>query len=104
MSRIPALEKLLQSSGDQPDPDVLYMLAQEHMKLGDHDRAVAWYDRCIGASPNYTYAYYHKALALDGAGKRAAGVETLRAGLAAARQSNDRKALGEIGSLLDEWT
>lgn len=104
MSRIPALEKMLQATPDAPDPDVLYMLAQEHGKAGDYAKSVEWYDRCLAASPSYTYAYYHKALAQDGAGRRTDGIETLRAGLSAAREHGDAKAANEIGQLLDEWT
>lgn len=104
MSRIPALEKMLAASPDSPDPDVLYMLAQEHGKVGEHAKAVEWYDRCLEASPSYCYAYYHKALALDSDGRRAEGVETLRAGLAAAKLHGDPKAANEIGALLDDWT
>ncbi len=104
MSRIPTLEKMLAASPDHPDPDVLYMLAQEHAKIGEHAKAVEWYDRCLAASPSYCYAYYHKALALENDGRRAEGVETLRAGLAAAREHRDPKATSEIGALLDEWT
>jgi tetratricopeptide (TPR) repeat protein len=104
MSRIPALEKMLRASGDRPDPDVLYMLAQEHAKIGEFARAVEWYDRCLAADAAYCYAYYHKALAQESAGRRAEGVATLRAGLDAARRHGDAKATSEIGALLDQWT
>lgn len=104
MSRIPALEKMLQAAPDNPDPDVLYMIAQEHYKAGRHEEAAAWYDRCLKASPAYVYAYYHKALALDEANRRADALETLRIGLAAAKTHNDRKAANEIAGLIDQWT
>ncbi len=104
MSRIAALEKILASSEGKPDPDVLYMLAQEHAKSEAWDESVRWYDRCIEVSPTYCYAYYHKALAQDGAGKRGQGIETLRTGLAVAKKAGDGKAANEIALLLDEWT
>lgn len=98
MSRIAQLEKLL--AADPTDPDVLYMLAQEHAKLGDDVVALAFYDRCLEAKPDYHYAYYHKARTLELSGKPADAAATLRDGLARAKRAGDAKAAGEIESYL----
>jgi len=100
MPSIEQLEKLLAS--DPRDPFVLYGLAQEHARKGDQARAVQFYDRCLEADPRYCYAYFHKAKALEAAGRAADAIATLKAGLAAAREARDQHALSEIQGYLDE--
>ncbi len=93
------LEKLL--AADPGDAFVLYGLAQEHAKLGNHAGATAYYDRCIAADPGYCYAYYHKARSLEALGRLGDAKEVLLAGMAAARARGDDKAIGEMGALLE---
>jgi tetratricopeptide (TPR) repeat protein len=100
MSRMDQLQKL--HAADPADADVLYMLAQEHAKAGDYRSAIAWYDRCLGADPNYLYGYFHKARAQQSAEDEAGAIQTLRTGLAAARAARDAKASSEIAGFLDE--
>ena len=100
MSRLDKLNKLLQL--DPNDPFVLYGIAQEHAAAGDYEQAVTFYDRCLAADPAYCYAYYHKARALESAGKTADALAAARAGIAAARGAGDEKALGELTALVDE--
>ncbi len=100
MTRIERLEKML--AGEPNDPFVLYGLAQEHAKAGDHARAIGYFDRCLAADPGYHYAYFHKARSLEAAGRRGDAVGALRAGLAAARQGRDDKAAGELAAYLEE--
>ena len=100
MPRIEDLERLL--AADPADAFVLYGLAQEHAKAGNHARAVEFYDRCLAADPSYCYAYFHKAKAQEASGKPAEAVATLRQGREAARRAGDGHALSEIGAYLDE--
>jgi len=100
MSRFDSLRRLLEADGS--DPDVLYMMAQEHAKEGDNEEAVRWYDRCLEACPGYAYAYFHKARALESDGKIDAAAATLREGLRVAEAAQDKQAIGEIGAYLDE--
>lgn len=100
MPSIEQLEKLL--AADPADPFVLYGLAQEHAKRGEHARAIEFYDRCLAADPHYCYAYFHKARTQESAGRKAEAVSTLKAGLAAARRASDQHALSEIQGYLDE--
>ena len=102
MPSIEQLQKLL--AADPRDPFVLYGLAQEHAKQGDYARAVEFYDRCLAADPSYCYAYFHKAKALQAAGRDADAVTTLKAGAAAARRAGDQHGLAEISGYLDELT
>lgn len=102
MPSIAQLEKLL--AADPKDPFVLYGLAQEHAKAKAFARAIEYYDLCLAADPAYCYAYFHKAKAQQAAGDDAGAAATLRAGLIAAKQAGDGKAMGEIGGYLDELT
>ena len=99
MPTIAQLQKLL--SVDPSDTFVLYALAQEHAKAGEHAKAVEFYDRCLSVDPQYCYAYFHKARVQEAAGDRAAAIATLRAGVAASRRAGDSKALGEIMGYLE---
>lgn len=100
MPTIQELEKLL--SLDPEDTFVLYGLAQEHAKQGDHAAAVACYDRCLAVDAGYLYAYYHKAVSLLSTGDRSDAAETLRLGLERSRAAGDAKAQGEIAELLEQ--
>ena len=100
MPSIEQLERLL--AADPRDPFVLYGLAQEHARTGDHARAVEFYDRCLEADPRYCYAYFHKAKSQEASGQNADAVTTLKAGLGAARATGDQHAASEIQGYLDE--
>lgn len=101
MPTIDELRRLL--AADPDDPFVLYGLAQQHAKAGDHAEAVAFYDRCLASDPAYLYAYFHKAKSLDEIGRREEAADTLREGLDRARAAGDEKAAAEITVLLEEY-
>jgi len=98
MPSIEQLERLL--AADPNDPFVLYGLAQEHAKAGATERAIEFYDRCLEADAAFCYAYYHKARALDAAGRKDDAVASLRAGAEAALTHADAQAAGEIAEYL----
>jgi tetratricopeptide (TPR) repeat protein len=98
--RLPKLLKLL--TLDERDTFVLYGIAQEHAKLGDHAQAIDFYDRTIAVDPAYCYAYFHKARSQLAAGKLAEARQTVQAGIAAAHRAGDHKALGELSTLQTE--
>lgn len=100
MTRLEKLKKLLEA--DPRDAFVLYAVAQEHAKAGDHGQAVAYYDRCLEVDPTYLYAYYHKAVSLREFGDAAGARITAARGTEAARAAADGKALGELTALTDE--
>lgn len=97
--RLSKLRALLEAEPD--DGFLLYAFAQELAKLGRFDEAAAQYDRAIEVDPKECYAFFHKAKALEQAGKVAIAIEALRAGLARARAVGDRKAASEIEGYLD---
>ncbi|MBL9149453.1 MAG: tetratricopeptide repeat protein [Phycisphaerae bacterium] len=99
-SRLERLQALV--AAEPNDTFCLYGLAQEYAQRGQHDEAIRWYDRCLAVDPNYCYAYYHKAKALEAAGRAGDAVRVLQTGLERARSSGDRQAVSEIGAYLDE--
>jgi tetratricopeptide (TPR) repeat protein len=100
MSRIEQLRRMWDA--DQTDADVPYMIAQEHASAGDHGEALTWYDRCLGIDPDYHYAYFHKARALEAMGRTDEAVTALRAGLEKARDAGAAKAADELAAFLAE--
>lgn len=100
MPSIAQLTKLLEAEPN--DPFLMYGIAQEHLRLGDYDEAVAWFDRTIAADPKHGYAYFHKARAHEAAGRTPEAADTVRAGITVARAANDQKAWSELQGYLDE--
>jgi len=100
MPSIADLQKLL--AADPGDAFVLYGLAQEHAKLGDHAAAVEFYDRCLAADPAYCYAFFHKAKSLEAMAKVPEAVGTLKKGVNAAKLAQDGHAVSELLAYLEE--
>lgn len=97
--RLSQLSKL--RAADPGDADMPYMIAQEHAKLGDTPAALIAYDECLALDPDYLYAYFHKARALEADERLVEAMETLRVGIQRAKARGDMKALGEIQGYLD---
>jgi tetratricopeptide (TPR) repeat protein len=95
------LEKLNELHAKNPDdPDIHYMIAQEHAQQGDHAASLGWYDTCLENDPDYHYAYFHKAKSQEATGDTDGARRTLDAGLARAREANNQKAVNEIEGFL----
>lgn len=97
-TRLDQLTKL--HAADPADPDVPYMIAQEHAREGDHPAACEWYDKCIALDPHYHYAYFHKARSQEASDDNDGAIATLKTGLERATSANDGKATGEISGYL----
>lgn len=100
MSRLDQLMKL--RDADPSDSDVPYMIAQEKGKQGEQSEAVEWYNRCLELEPDYLYAYFHKAKALESQDDIAIAVATLEEGLKRAKLAGNAKAIGELGEYLTQ--
>ena len=98
MPSLAQLEKLL--AVEPNDAFVLYAIAQEHAKARAHEQAVSFYDRCLAADRLYCYAYYHKARSLEAMGRLDQVRGTLEAGVAAAKEAREAKALSELSGYL----
>jgi len=95
------LDMLRQMQANEPDDAfIAYALGQEYLKHERYDEAVAAFDRTLAIDPNYLYAYFHKAKALDAAGRHDEAVATAEQGLAVAGDVGDPKAIGELEELL----
>jgi tetratricopeptide (TPR) repeat protein len=97
--RLTQLAKLRQA--DASDPDVPYMMAQEHARLGDIESAIRAYDECLALDPTYVYAFFHKAKALELADRIDEALLALREGVERARACGNAKALNELRGYLD---
>lgn len=94
------LAKLLSLFAADPDDTfVLYGLAQEHAKAGDHAKAIEFYDLTLVSDPAYCYAYYHKAQSQRAMGDASGALKTVAEGIQASRTAGDAKALNELSSL-----
>lgn len=99
MPSIEQLQKLL--AAEPNDPFMLYGLAQEYAKAGQTERAIEHYDKCLAADPGYCYAYYHKAKALEDAGRVGEAAAILKAGCEVAKRTGDSHAAAEMSGYLD---
>lgn len=86
-------------AADPADADLPYMIALEYAKAGDSATAIEWFDKALVINPNYHYAYFQKAKALDEEGETADALAVLDQGIALAAKAGDGKALGELQEL-----
>lgn len=102
MPTIAQLEKLL--TLDPNDPFIHYGLGQEHANAGDHEQAIACYDKVLELDPTYCYAYYFKGQSLDELGRTDDAKLVIQSGIEAANKINDGHAASELSGLLDSLT
>ena len=96
--RLDKLKRMLEREPD--DTFLLYGLALEHKKLGEHARAIELLDRVIALDPGYCYAYHQKGLAFESTGDAESARAAYRAGIDAARKKGDAHAQDEIEAAL----
>ncbi len=99
MPSIAQLEKLL--TLEPNDAFLLYGLAQEYAKLGEHAKAVEYFDRTLAADPDYVYAYFHKARSLEASDRIDDTRSCLTAGLEVTKRVSDAKGISEISGYLN---
>jgi len=102
MPSIEQLEKLLKV--DPSDPFVHYGIGQERAKLGEHEQAVACFDKALDLDQAYCYAYYFKAISLKELGRPEEAVEVINRGIEQSKAANDMKARSELEALLITYT
>ncbi len=99
---MPTIEQLTKAL--QADPDdafLLYGLALEYAKVGQHEAAIDHFDKAIAADPANAYHYYHKARSLEAMDRLAEAVETLKRGCEAAMEDPHPKARSELAGYLE---
>ena len=99
------LDRLLMLRDAEPaDPEIHYMIAIERAKEGDTAQAVAGFDECLRLDPAFSYAYYHKAVTLEGVGRRDEARSAVAEGIEQAQAGEDPKALSELETLLESFS
>ena len=96
--RLDKLTKMLEREPN--DTFLIYGLALEHKKLGQHDRAIELLDRVIQIDPGYCYAYFQKGAVLESTGDNESAKAVYRAGVDAAKKKGDAHAQSEIEGAL----
>ena len=97
------LAALLDFHRDDPeDPFTRFALAQEYLKRGDADRALAFFEGLVRDHPDYVGTYYHLGKLHRALGRRDAAAAVYRAGLDAARRAGDAHARAELSAALAE--
>jgi tetratricopeptide (TPR) repeat protein len=96
--RIEMLKKLV--SEDPDDPFYPYALALEYLHTGRNE-ALSLLLKVIDEHPDYLPSYYQAGLLSIEFGRLEEGQGLLEKGIALAQKQNDRKALNELRSLLD---
>jgi tetratricopeptide (TPR) repeat protein len=82
------------------DPDLHYMLAMEHVSLGDDAGAVRCFEKLIAIAPDYAPAYHMAGRALQRLDRAAEARAVLQKGISAALAKNDTHAAGEMQELM----
>ncbi|MGD9689849.1 MAG: tetratricopeptide repeat protein [Phycisphaerales bacterium] len=100
MDRLAKLRTLLDAN--PRDGFVLYGIAQEEAKRGEHEAAIGLYDRLIEVEPGHCYAFFFKARSLAALGRVDEAKRIASEGLAVARRLGDEKAANELGGLQTE--
>lgn len=98
MSRIPQLEAFL--SDNPNDPFLQYALALEHIKTGNLQEGLKYFEGLTVAHPDYVGTYYHLAKLYIQLQMPEQAEKTYTTGIAIARKIGDQHALAELQNAL----
>jgi tetratricopeptide (TPR) repeat protein len=79
-----------------------YGIAVELANRGEIDAAMGEFDKLLLIDPDYTAGYFMSAQTLAKEGRSAEAVSRLRSGISCAARTDNRHALSEMQSMLDE--
>jgi len=79
-----------------------YGIAVELANRGEINAAMAEFDKLLSIDPDYTAGYFMSAQTLAKAERTAEAIERLKAGISCAARTDNRHALSEMQSMLDE--
>jgi len=97
MSDTDRLEQLKQFYEEDPeDPFTRYALAQEHLKHGHAEQALALFEELVETDPDYVGTYYHLGKLYERLDRTDDAVETYAQGIDVAREQGEAKALSEL--------
>ena len=96
--RMQKLQSMLQR--DPNDTFLLYAIALEHKKAGEHAEALRWLVRVVEQDPEYCVAYHQAGLTHEAAGDTEGAKKAYVEGIAAARKKGDSHAAEEMQAAL----
>jgi Tfp pilus assembly protein PilF len=86
---------------DPKDTFLIYAIALEHKKSGDHAAAIEWFQKVLANDPTYCVAYHMAGQTYEDANDMDAAKRSYRDGIAAAAKKGDQHAMGEMQAALD---
>jgi tetratricopeptide (TPR) repeat protein len=98
--KIAGLKEIL--SLDPKNSFARYGIAVELASRGEIDPAIAEFDKLLSIDPDYTAGYFMVAQTLAKHGRTADAIARLRLGISCAARTDNRHALSEMQSMLDE--
>lgn len=81
---------------DPDDPFTRYALAQEHLKQGNTEKALAFFEELVETDPTYIGTYYHLGKLYERLDRTEDAIETYEKGIQHAREQKDQKNLSEL--------
>lgn len=93
-ARIERLKELLKQSPS--DAFVLFALAKEFEKVGNHQQAIDFLQNLIESQPDYVGAYYHLAALLKSKDRNDEAMKIYNLGMDIARKIGDQHAYSEL--------
>ena len=97
------LATLLEYQRDDPDdPFVRYALAQEYLKRGETDEALAYFERLVDEQPDYIGTYYHLGKLYESLDRTEDAIRAYRIGIEWAGRASELHARAELQSALLE--
>lgn len=98
MDRLEALKEFYET--DPTDSFTRFALAQEYLKRGEVDEAVAFFEGLVEDDPGYVGTYYHLGKLYEQTGRMEDARQTYRRGIEVAQQARDAHARAELQDAL----
>lgn len=81
---------------DPEDPFTRFALAQEHLKEGNTERALSFFEELVETDPDYVGTYYHLGKLYERLNRPDEALDTYKTGITVAREQGAQKALSEL--------
>jgi Tfp pilus assembly protein PilF len=98
VTRLEKIKEMLEA--DPMDVFLVFGLAMEYAKTGDHQQASQYFERALQINPEYIPAYFQQANMYLSTGEPDKARELLEKGIAVANRIGDSHAAGEMTELL----
>jgi len=98
VSRLEQIEKMLAGSPD--DVFLNFALAMEQVKAGQHEQAIARFERVTQLDPNYVPAYTQLSRTFITLGRKDEAKAALSRGVEAATRAGDKHAVSKMSDAL----